>query len=148
MKCDDVQRYLSAYIYGELNTEQVKKIHRHLSHCESCLLAEMQFRKTVRLMDQVKFDALPADFDEKLQKKLRRSRRKNFHRNQQTRRLILAIAATLILVLGLDFLVRGTFFSRSWTENLNDYRATASVFGSENQPDYPSQFSALKNIAD
>jgi anti-sigma factor RsiW len=145
MKCIEVQENLSAYIYGELDVSQVKEIHKHLSICDNCLKLEMQLRKPTRLMNQIKPDILPEDFGEKLQEKLQREKRKKFIIPQKSRKVVLAIAATLLLTLAIEFIVRDAFFSRSLTENLSNYEMTASVFGSKSQADYPSLFQMLKN---
>jgi len=145
MKCTEVQLNLSAYIYGELNLMQVKKIHKHLGRCESCLKLEMQLEKTFRFMNQMRLDALPKNFDENLERKLQREKRKNIKTHHQSRKIIFAIAASIILFLAVNFLIRDAFSPRVWTKNLSNYRMPASVFGSVNQSDYPSRFRMLKN---
>ncbi len=148
MKCIEVRENLSAYIYGELDMSLMKKMHEHLSLCDDCLKLEMQLRKTTRLMNQIEPDTLPSDFNEKLYKKLQREKRKKYLIPHKSRKVVLAIAATLLVTLAIEFIIKNIFFSPPFKRNLSNYQMTASVFGSKAQADYPSLFQMLKNNID
>ena len=78
MKCKDAIRELSNYLDGELTSEMVAEIERHMQHCEDCRLVVDTTRKTIRLYCNHEPAPLPDEVHDRLhqalEKRLRQSR--------------------------------------------------------------------------
>lgn len=131
MLCNEIRQNLTAYLHGELNQQERKEIHRHLSECESCLAFEMEMQRTNRFMNRLQFQALPENFDEQLAKKLDRAEIKTPYQRNNFRRLVYAIAATLIITFGLEIFIYQFIQSTRSPMQLADYPTKQAVFREE-----------------
>lgn len=129
-QCEIVQENLSAFLYGELSAEENQAIHHHLGQCEQCLQEEMELRKTMRRVNQFHLLNLPDDFDAKLNRKLQKVTPAITHPKKMAkyRRVIWAIAATLVLTLGLEFLAYQFLFTSDTEVSLTQYQTKQALF--------------------
>ncbi len=51
MKCDDMYQRLVSLLYGELDTEENKQVHKHLEQCKSCNRVYKELQNTVKVLD-------------------------------------------------------------------------------------------------
>jgi len=142
VNCKIVKENLTAYLHGELNKKEVKAIHLHLSACEVCLEEEMELRKTSRIMDKFQFEALPENFDAQLHQKLSSFQKPKNSDNSGFRRIVYAIAATLVVTIGLEFFIFQFMQSTEPTIQLTDFPTTQTVFKSASEAS--SKKSSLK----
>ncbi len=126
--CKTVQNDLSAYLHHELDRKNLLAMHQHLSQCQACLQHEIELRHTSRLLSQFKFEALPENFDWELMKKIDRLQMVHKKVKPRFRHIIYAVAATLILFIGLEFIIFQ--FRRSPLQSIqfSDYTTTQTVF--------------------
>ena len=104
MKCEVIRENLVAFLYGELNRDETMAIHEHLSRCESCASEEIELRQTLRQVNHYHLVDLPAHFEQQLDLKLNPTSKAKPSAKFKYRRIIWAVAATLILTLALEFL--------------------------------------------
>ena len=138
MTCNDVRDNLVAYIHGELNKKTVMEIHHHLSNCEACIQEEIEFCRTNRLLSQYQFEALPDNFDEQLHQKLKQVEKPRQKVQHDFRRIVYAVAATIIIMIGIQFLGSRVFQSLQPPIRLKDFPTTQVVFKSEERSSEPS----------
>jgi len=131
MTCNEVRDNLVAYLHGELNKHDVMKIHQHLSECESCVQEEIELRKTNRLLDHFQFEGLPEDFDEKLHRKIRQIQPSPKIIKSDFRRIVYAVAATILIIFGTQFIGNRIFHSAQQPIHFRDYPTTQTIFKSE-----------------
>lgn len=131
MHCNEIQSKLTAFLHGELNEQETIEIHRHLSECESCLKLEYELRKTDKALNTFKFQSLPENFDEGLAKKLENigGKRRKFPDNYKL--LVYAIAATILITLGAEYIFFSYIISRPPELRLADYPTKHAVFNAE-----------------
>ena len=141
MDCKNVKNNLVAYFFGELAKKEVKEIHQHLSGCESCLEEEMDLRKTNRLMDKFQFEVLPENFEAELHRKLKPYQKLKGIEKSGVRRIVYAIAATLLITIGLEFFIFQFMRSTEPSIQFTDVPTTQAVFKSGSEP---SRKSSLK----
>jgi len=130
LNCKNVKNNLTAYIHGELDKNELKTIHQHLAVCEDCLREEIELRKTGRLLDQFQMEALPENFDFQLRQKMKQTRRFKINATGSVRRIIYAVAATLLLTLGLEFIAYQFFTATTQPSKFADYPSNKTVFKS------------------
>jgi len=128
MTCNDVQENLVAYIHGELNKEAVMEIHRHLSTCEACVQEELELRKINRLLDRYHFEVLPENFDEELHRKLKQIEKPREKVHSDFRRIVYAIAATIIFMMGIQFFGYRFMQASRQPVHFKDFPTTQAVF--------------------
>jgi anti-sigma factor RsiW len=128
MNCNEVQENLVAYIHGELDKNAVMTIHRHLGTCESCVHEEIDLRKTNLLLDRYHFEALPENFDKQLHKKIQQIETVPKTKKSDFRRIAYAIAATILIIIGIQFFGSRLFQSTRQTIHFKDYPTTQAVF--------------------
>ena len=138
MDCNFVQENLGAYLHGELDKKTVMKIHKHLSVCEVCVQEEIDLRKTNRLLDQFQFAALPDNFDEQLHQKLAKIDKPVFQKIHDFRRIVYAIAATILIMIGIQFFGAQILQSMQQPIHLKDFPTTQAVFKAEEGSSAPS----------
>lgn len=138
MTCNEVQDNLAAYLHGELDKKTVMEIHQHLSGCEACVQEEIELRQTNRLLDQFRFEALPENFDEQLHQKLKQIETPHQKVSHDLRRIVYAVAATIIIMIGLQFFGSRVFQSLQPPIRLTDFPTTQVVFKSEESSSEPS----------
>jgi len=131
--CNKIQENLVAYLHGELNKKKVKAIHQHLSGCEVCLEEEFELRKTNRIMDKFQFEALPENFDAELHQKLKPFQKPVSSDKSGFRRIVYAIAATLIITIGLEFFIFQFMRSVQPSIQFTDFPTTQTVFKSASE---------------
>ena len=131
MNCNDVQDNLVAYLYGELNKKAVMAIHQHLSKCKACVQQEIELRRTERMLDQFQFEALPGNFDEQLHQKLIKVERPVVKTKTDIRRIFYAIAATILIMIGIQFFGSQVLKSTKQPIHFKDFPTTQAVFKSE-----------------
>lgn len=105
MTCQDVRDHLAAYLDGELDKKKTIALHRHLSACEACVREEIDLRNTKHLLNQHHFAVLPDNFDEQLSQKIRRIESPFLGSRHDVRKIVYTVAATIILMIGLQVLV-------------------------------------------
>ncbi len=130
MDCNKIQENLVAYLHGELDKKNIRAIHQHLSSCESCLDEELELRKTGRMLDKFQFEALPENFDAGLHRKLKPFQKPVSKDKPGIRRIVYAIAATLIITIGLEFFIFQYMQSTKLTTQFTDFPTTQAVFKS------------------
>jgi len=128
MNCNDVRDNLTAFIHGELNKKKVMEIHQHLSSCETCIQEELEYRKTIRLLDRYQFEALPDNFDEELHRKINQMEKPREKIPVEFRRIVYAIAATIIIMIGIQFFGYRVFQSTHQPVHFKDFPTTQAVF--------------------
>ena len=133
MDCNYVQKNLVAYLHGELDKKEVKLIHQHLSDCEVCLEEEMALRKTNRILNKFQFEVLPENFDVELHRKLKPFQKPVSKNKTGLRRIVYAIAATLIITIGLEFFIFQFMQSTEPTIQFTDFPTTQTVFKSSSE---------------
>jgi len=133
--CKNVKTNLVAYLHGELDKEEVKAIHLHLSGCETCLEEEMELRKTNRIMDKFQFEVLPENFEAELHQKLKPFQKPVSSDKTGIRRIVYAIAATLLITIGLEFFIFQFMQSTEPTIQFADVPTTQTVFRSAPESD-------------
>jgi anti-sigma factor RsiW len=138
MTCNDVQKNLVAYIHGELDKKAVMNIHQHLSTCEICVQEEIELRKTNRLLDQFQFAALPDNFDERLHQKLEKIDKPVVQTKHDFRRIVYAIAATILIMIGIQFFGSRILQSTQQPIHFKDFPTTQVVFKAEESSAGPS----------
>ena len=131
MTCNEVRENLVAYIHGELDRKIVMEIHHHLSACEACVQEEIELRQTNRLLDQFQFEALPEDFDAKLHRKIQQTQPSPNRIKSDFRRIVYAIAATILIVLGIQFIGSRIFQSTQQSIHFKNFPTTQAIFKSE-----------------
>ena len=129
--CKIVQNSLSAYLHNELDSESLKAMHQHLSQCPLCLKEEIGLRQTSRLLNKFPIATLPENFDWELQKKLNLLQQPAQKIKPEIRRIIYAIAATLVITIGLEFLIFQFMRTRQPTSQFTDFQTAQAVFKSE-----------------
>lgn len=142
MDCNKIKENLTAYLHGELDKKEVKAIHQHLSGCEVCLDEEFELRQTSRIMDKFQFEALPENFDAKLHRKLKPFQKPVSSDKPGIRRIVYAIAATLIITIGLEFFIFQFMQFSEPTIQFTDFPTTQTVFRSASEAS--SKKSSLK----
>jgi anti-sigma factor RsiW len=128
MNCNEVRDNLVAYIHGELDENAVMTIHLHLGTCELCVQEELDLRKTNRLLDRYHFEALPENFDEQLHKKIQRIENVPGTKKSDFRRIVYAVAATILIIIGIQYFGSRLFQSTRQTIHFKDYPTTQAVF--------------------
>lgn len=131
MDCNFVGDNLIAYIHGELNKKAVMKIHKHLSTCEVCVQEEIELRNTNRLLNRYQFELLPEDFDEKLNRKIKQIQQSPKSIKSDLRRIVYAIAATILIMIGIQFFGSRILKSTYQPVHFKDFPTTQAVFRSE-----------------
>jgi len=131
MTCNEVRENLVAYLHGELDKETVMGIHHHLSACEVCVQEEIALRRTNRLLDQFQFEALPDNFDAKLHRKIQQTQPASRKIKSDFRQIIYAIAATILIMLGIQFIGSRIFQSTQQSIHFKDFPTTQAIFKSE-----------------
>ena len=131
MNCNDVQDNLVAYFHGELDKKAVMAIHQHLADCEACVQQEIELQKTNRLLDKYQFDALPGNFDEQLHQKLIKIKKPVNKAKLEVRRIVYAIAATILIMIGIQFFGSQVLKSTKQPIHFKDFPTTQAVFKSE-----------------
>jgi anti-sigma factor RsiW len=131
VNCSKLRDNLVAYLHGELDKETVMGIHHHLSACEVCVQEEIELRQTNRLLDQFQFEALPEDFDETLHRKIQQTQPAPRKIKSDFRQIVYAIAATILIMLGIQFIGSRIFQSTQQTIHFKDFPTTQAVFKSE-----------------
>jgi len=126
--CNEIRQNLTAYLHGELSQQENVEMHRHLSDCESCLTLEIELRQANRVMNKFQFQALPENFDERLAQKLKQAETKTPHQRKNFRRLVYAIAATIIITLGLEIFIYQFIKSTQQPHQLAEYPTKQAVF--------------------
>lgn len=128
MTCSIVRENLVAWLHGELDKKIVMAIHQHLGQCEACVQEEMELRQTSRLLDRWPYAELPADFDEKLQRKIQQATPVGRILSSSLRRMAVAVAATVLIVLGLQFVGLKLLSTGRSSIRLNDFPTSQAVF--------------------
>ena len=128
MNCNFVRDNLVAYIHGELDKRAVMQIHQHLSTCEVCVQEEIELRRTNRLLDQYQFEALPDYFDEQLHRKLKQVEKPHEKNHSDFRRIVYAIAATIIIMIGIQFFGSRILQSTRQPAHFKDFPTTQAIF--------------------
>jgi anti-sigma factor RsiW len=131
VNCNFVLDNLVAYIHGELDKKAVMQIHQHVGNCEACVQEEIELRRTSRMLDQVQFEALPDNFDRELQKKLAQIEKPLKPVKSDFRRIVYAIAATIIIMVGIQFFGSQILQSTRKPVHFKDFPTTQTVFKSE-----------------
>jgi hypothetical protein len=72
MKCAEVRKYLPDYLSGELDEKKMKAVEKHLRSCAECAEELNFYRAYTRELRAAKTVKAPADFMEKLNRKLER----------------------------------------------------------------------------
>jgi len=146
MTCNEVRENLVAYLHGELNKNDVMALHRHLGGCEACVREELALSKTNRLLRRTQFTALPDDFDLGLRHKLERAGKPHPKKWNEFRRIVYAVAATIIIMLSMIIIMLSIQFLRYRMESvsqptaaLQSFPATQTVF---NPPEQTSRMTA------
>ena len=137
MSCNDVRENLVAYIHGELDKNAVMIIHQHLADCEACVQQEIELRKTNRLLTQFQFEALPDSFDEQLHQKLNKIEKPKVQNQTDFRRIVYAIAATILIMIGIQFFGSRILQSTQQPIHFKDFPTTQAVFRSEDSQGTP-----------
>lgn len=128
MDCIEVQNKLVAFIHGELTKETIMEIHQHLSRCKTCLQEEIEFRMTNQLLSQYQFAALPDDFEAELHRKLSKIKQPRRKVTADFKRIVYAIAATIIIMIGIQFFGYQIMRSARQPVHFVDFPATRAVF--------------------
>ena len=131
MDCNFVRENLVAYIHGELDKNAVMVIHQHLANCEACVQQEIELRKTNRLLTQFQFEALPDNFDEQLHQKLIKIKKPEVQTKRDFRRIVYAIAATILIMFGVQFFGSRILRSTHQPIHFKDFPTTQAIFKSE-----------------
>lgn len=114
MKCPDVQDRLSAYYDGELSAESQGMMTRHLAGCESCSAELAEFKDVTRAVSRMRDPKVPssvwdglsaelADAELNDSSKLQPSSGQQVIRRWWTSSRALALAASVLLMLGLGY---------------------------------------------
>jgi hypothetical protein len=103
MDCEETRQNLTAMIHGELTVSELMKMHAHLAECTECLSEEMVLTRTSRKLQMSHYASMPEDFDVRLQSRLDAAGSSQSSSSPTFRRMIYAIAAMIILVLGIEF---------------------------------------------
>lgn len=130
MNCNEVRDNLVAYLHGELDKKAVMEIHQHLGGCEACLQEEIELLQTHRLLDRFRFEALPADFDEKLHRKIQHVMPSPKTEKSDFRRIVYAVAATILIIFGIQFIGSRIFQTAQPSIHFNHFPTTHAVFKS------------------
>lgn len=128
MTCSSYKKNLTAYLYGELPIEEVMALHQHLGTCGKCAAEEWELRQTMRQVDKYGRVALPSNFEAQLNTKLALTREKSFGSWYKFRRVALAIAATLIITLGIEIFAYEILNSSFYLGNIQSLPTTQAVF--------------------
>ncbi|MFZ5517702.1 MAG: zf-HC2 domain-containing protein [Candidatus Zhuqueibacterota bacterium] len=128
MGCNEIRQNLSAYLHGEMSQQERVEMHRHLWECKSCLNLEMELIRTNRLLNRFQFQALPEKFDEQLAHKLDKLKIAAPRQRKSLRRLVYAVAATIIITLGLEIFIYQVIRSTQSPLQLADYPTKQAVF--------------------
>lgn len=135
MTCNEVQENLVAYIHGELDKNKVMLIHRHLGTCEMCVHEELDLRKVNRMLDRYHLEALPENFDEQLHNKIQKFETVPGTKKSDVRRIVYAVAATILIIIGIQYFGSLLFQSTRQIIYFKDYPTTQAVFKSvDTQP--------------
>ena len=138
MTCRDVRDNLVAYLDGELHKKTVMALHRHFSTCEACVQEEIELRHTKRLLNQFRFDAVPDNFDEQLYQKIKRLDKPGQKMHHDGRRIVYAVAATIILMIGLQVLGAHLSQSMQTPVHFKDFPTARAIFQPEKNAGEPS----------
>ena len=125
MQCNAFKKNLVAYLHGELDKKDVMTIHHHLSTCQTCVKEEIELRKTIRRLDKYRFEAMPDDFDLKLQQKLGQTKTPSRLITHDFRRVVYAVVATIFITIGIEFLAY-QFLHRPG--HISDFPTTQAIF--------------------
>jgi len=108
MECDLDK--LSAYLDGELSERESARLEAHLADCGRCRAELDALRKLDRLLDRVEPVEAPEGFESKLDARLerRRDRIVRIDRLRSARRILAAVAASVVLVAGWIIFVQFT----------------------------------------
>lgn len=105
MKCQGLGEQLSAYIDGELNTQETLEIERHLATCAPCAEELEGLRRVRALMSQKQPIKLSPFFWTRLAARLQEREREAvwFDFSYVTKRLIPAVVAVTLLIIAVSF---------------------------------------------
>ncbi len=98
MKCEDIKALISEYI--DETAENPNQIKEHIENCESCSKYYEEILHTVNLCNSVSPSPLPADFKERLHKKLNMSEYIPWYKNRKMYASAAGLAACLLIVTG------------------------------------------------
>ena len=70
MKCEQAIQMMNAFVDGELNELELKKLTQHMDSCESCTVEFEEIKYLVQLMGEMDLKELPMGFEEELHAKL------------------------------------------------------------------------------
>ena len=134
MTCNTIKPQLVAFLHGELTSAEQQAIHQHLGQCESCLHEEMSLRKTLHVSMRYKPDILPDEFNSNVIEQIQ-SHKTILQRWSHGRRLLYAIAATILLVLGLEFVGYHVFLPQQSALTLSNVSVAESAFSKKSDRD-------------
>ncbi|MFC1718253.1 anti-sigma factor family protein [Candidatus Poribacteria bacterium] len=98
MVCRKYRRLFSAYLDGDLDTEQCRRFEGHLAECDHCAAEFAEFREVVALTTSLPPIQPSPDFDTSLQMKLTDSVDTSGARPLFSRRVVFAFGAVCLLL--------------------------------------------------
>jgi hypothetical protein len=128
LNCFEVQQNLVAFLQDELESSEMMKIHKHLGTCERCLTEEKETKKTLTLLDKYPYFTVPSDFEHQLFKKIKNIKIKKGSFQKRLREIVYPIAATILIIFGLELLIYLIYSSIQPTNSLNQFRTTRTIF--------------------
>lgn len=105
MDCNQTEKCM-LYLWGEMSESESDGFVEHLEQCPACKAEVDKLAPTVRSMQAVEVEGLPEDSAERIARRLSVATQKRSHRLWIGPRRALAVAASLLLILGLSVMYR------------------------------------------
>ena len=105
MDCDKTEQSL-LYLWGEMSASESAAFAEHLNQCPACKAEVEQLEPLVRSMQSLESEQLPDDLAQRIRTRLSSSAQAHPRRLRITPRRSLAVAASILLILGLGVMWR------------------------------------------
>ena len=107
MNCDQDQKSL-LYLWGEMTPSESQAFAEHLAECPACSKQVADLKPFVRAMQSVEPEELPHELTQRIKDRLADALQAQPHRIWLTPRRSLAVAASILLIVGLSLLFKTT----------------------------------------
>lgn len=105
MNCDQTQKCM-LYLWGEMSKAESDSFAEHLEQCSACKAEVQKLAPVVRSMQAVDPEELPKESAERVRRRLTVATQKQSNRFWIAPRRALAVAASILLILGLGIMYR------------------------------------------
>ena len=131
------------HLWGEMPPEQATAFKEHLAQCPSCKEQIQQFEPLVRSMQEIKTQDLPEETAQRIRTRLNHSLAAEPSRLRIRPRRVLAVAASILLILGVGVLWRLLLNGTEPLEDSTGDYVEAGAIGTLTENDYVEAFALV-----